>query len=92
LTNNNSNIRKLKVRLNEIKKHLDDVSQKIQIGEIEVIDNVEENRVQVFFPDKPDEDMRNKLKMYGFRWAPSKGCWQSYRKGRQLDRVKKILS
>jgi len=92
LTNNNGNIRRLRARLEEMGKHQDDVSQEIQIDGIEIIDNVEENRVQVFFPGKPDVNIRKELKSAGFRWAPSNGCWQSYRNGSQLDQVKKILS
>lgn len=92
LQNNNANIRRLKARLEQMEKHQDDESQEIRIGDIEIIDNVEENRVQVFFPGKPDADIRKQLKSAGFRWAPSNGCWQSFRNGYQLNRVREILS
>lgn len=44
-----------------------------------VVDNTDANRIQIFFPGKPDEETRSKLKRNGFRWAPSEGAWQAYR-------------
>ena len=38
--------------------------------------NAEENRIQVLFDEKPDEEMRGALKSNGFKWAPSKNAWQ----------------
>lgn len=38
----------------------------------------------VFFPTKPDEAVRGRLKSHGFRWAPSIGAWQAYRNVRAL--------
>lgn len=43
---------------------------------VRVVENVEENRLQIFFPGKPEADQRAKLKSNGFRWAPSVGAWQ----------------
>lgn len=45
---------------------------------VKVVENVEENRLQVFFPGKPDEETRTKIKRAGFRWSPTNGCWQAY--------------
>ena len=38
--------------------------------------NTADNRLQIFFEDKPDEETRSALKSNGFRWAPSAGAWQ----------------
>jgi hypothetical protein len=52
------------------------------------VDNVPYNRIQIFFDEKPDADIRKKLKQNGFRWAPSNGAWQSYRNRYTLDWAK----
>lgn len=79
LTNNNANIRRLKDRLKVIESHADDKTTEKSGNGIRVVDNVEANRVQVFFPGKPDDATRIALKSHGFRWTPSLGCWQAYR-------------
>ena len=33
-------------------------------------------RIRVYFPDKPEEDVRRVMKSNGFRWSPSVGAWQ----------------
>ena len=46
-----------------------------------VVANYTEDRLQVFFDSKPDEETRAQMKSNGFRWAPSSSAWQ-----RQLTR------
>ncbi len=79
LTNNNSNIRRLKERVETLLKQASDKTTETQHGEIKVVENVEANRVQIFFPNKPNEEVRRELKSNGFRWARSMGCWQRHR-------------
>lgn len=38
--------------------------------------NTDENRIQVFFYEKPDNDTRTELRGAAFKWAPSQGAWQ----------------
>lgn len=38
--------------------------------------NEAENRLQLFFEEKPSEEQRRELKSNGFKWAPSQGAWQ----------------
>lgn len=42
----------------------------------EIVRNLEADRLQIIFDEKPDEEMRAKLKSNGFRWSPRYGAWQ----------------
>jgi hypothetical protein len=82
LTNNNANIRRMKQRLVAVQaaKNAPDVSAEGREARIE--DCPADNRVRLFFPDKPETATRDRLKAGGFRWTPSLGCWQAYRNPR----------
>lgn len=79
LQNNGANIKRMKARLAQIERTRggDSVRQSYQ-GLCEVVENVEENRIQVIFDGKPDANVRADLKANGFRWAPSQGAWQRH--------------
>ncbi len=47
----------------------------------EIVRNLEADRLQIIFDEKPDEETRSVLKSNGFRWSPRYGAWQ-----RQLTR------
>jgi hypothetical protein len=79
LTNNNANMNTVKKRIIELTRKSEQQTTEKEINGVQIIDNVEENRIQAFFPGKPSEDVRSNLKHSGFRWSPSNGCWQSYR-------------
>lgn len=59
--------------------HPDAVTSEQEINGVRVVDSVEDNRIQIFYPGKPERETIEKLKKSGFRWTPSKGCWQAYR-------------
>jgi len=46
-----------------------------------IYENLEMDRIQIIYDEKPDRETINKLKHSGFRWSPSQGAWQ-----RQLNR------
>jgi hypothetical protein len=94
LTNNNANIRRIKQRITQLERQAQDTTTEAEIGEVKVIDNVEENRVQIIFPDKPNAEIRAKLKSNGFHWAPNWNGrpWQRKRNAQALQLAKSIAS
>lgn len=76
LTNNNTEMRRLKKRIEDlsIAKETEFVGWKFDGGE--VVPNKDNCRLQIFFDEKPNEEKRSALKMRGFHWSPSEGAWQ----------------
>ena len=79
LTNNNANIKRMKERIEQLEKSRGQDTLEITFENGKVIDNVEDNRLQIFFDGKPDRETIGKLKSNGFRWTPSIGAWQRFR-------------
>lgn len=79
LSNNGAEIRRLKERLKILEIRSKQETSEKQIGPVRVLDNVEENRLQLFFPDKPEEAIRAELGSHGFRWSRTNNCWQAFR-------------
>lgn len=91
LSNNGANIRRVKARIADLEKRALQSSQEWEFEGGRLVDSVEENRVQIFFDDKPEEAVRSALKGRGFRWAPSVGAWQKMRGGWALVDAKRIV-
>ncbi len=92
LTNNSGNIRRLKERLHDLRKRRAYMTTETVIGAVTITDNVEDNRVQIFFPEKPSDEIRGQLKRNGFKWAPSIGAWQRVRSCQATQKAKRIVS
>lgn len=77
LTNNSANIRRMRDRLAELeKKATNGAFTEEYPGGIQVVHNTEADRLQIFFPGKPDAETIQKLKRNAWKWSPSNGCWQ----------------
>ena len=76
LSNNNAEIRRVKGRIAELtrKQETPYAGWEFDGGTVEA--NREDNRLQIFFEEKPDEKTRETLKENGFRWSPKAGAWQ----------------
>ena len=76
LSNNNAEIRRIRGRIEQLKQHEEKsfVGWEFDGGRVEA--NKIDNRLQIFFDEKPDDTARAELKANGFKWAPSAGAWQ----------------
>ena len=76
LSNNSAEIRRVRARIEQLTRQRATVYVGWEFDGGTVEANQEENRLQIFFDHKPDEEVRTALKANGFRWAPSVGAWQ----------------
>lgn len=75
-SNNNANMRRIRERIASLERRAtQEAAAPIEGNGFRIVDDAEENRVMVIFPDKPDEARRHKLKVNGFRWSPTRGAW-----------------
>lgn len=79
LTNNAANIRRMRQRAETVAEVQAQPERTVEGSRARIEDCPADNRVRLFFPGKPDLDVRTRLKRGGFRWAPSLGCWQACR-------------
>lgn len=77
LTNNNAKISAARKQLAKAEALASKDNLEYTIDDITIEECYSENRVRIYFPGKPDDEMRTQLKRNGFRWAPSIGCWQA---------------
>lgn len=47
-----------------------------EAGGVRIVANHSEDRVQIFFPEKPNAEMIAKLKGEAWNWSPRNGAWQ----------------
>lgn len=91
LKNNNAEIRRIKEKLETIKK-LDNMENETVVfpgGKLFI--NTDINRVQFVFDDKPSVDVRGVLKQNGFKWAPTEGAWQRQRTDNAVRAARRLI-
>lgn len=75
-------IKRLEERLATIERNRErgtvETTHNTTAGALQIVENPDAARIQLFFPDKPDAATRDLLKSEGFRWAPSEGAWQRH--------------
>lgn len=90
LTNNNAKIKNTKKRIEKLEALENTVPEEIMIGSVKLIVNTDDNRVELYFPEKPNADFLKKLKVSGFRWSRYKGAWQKMISRRNIVDAKMI--
>lgn len=74
LSNNNQNMHRVRQRIGELQSRSEFAGWTFEGGKAEI--NEDENRLQLFFDEKPTDDQRKELKQNGFKWASSQKAWQ----------------
>lgn len=69
----------------------DDSDAEPEFEGIRIVHNAEQNRLQLLFGDKPDEETRSVLKSNGFRWSPRNQAWQRQLTNNAEYAVRRVL-
>ena len=72
-------IKRVQARLDELDKRTEQAEQPAESTKFsggEIVRNLEADRLQILFDEKPDEETRAALKQNGFRWSPRYSAWQ----------------
>ena len=79
LTSLRGKIKRTQARLDELDKRTEQAQQPAESTKFsggEIVRNLEADRLQILFDEKPDEETRAALKQNGFRWSPRYSAWQ----------------
>ena len=79
LTSLRGKIKRVQARLDELDKRAEAAEQPADGAKFpggEIVRNLEADRLQILFDEKPDDETRQKLKERGFRWSPRYNAWQ----------------
>ena len=85
LSNNNANIRRMKEQLAKAEKLASQVTTETVIGKVRMVNNCEDDRLELYFPERTSKEIYADLTGHGFRYTPSKsvkggeGCFQAFR-------------
>ena len=91
LSNNSAEIRRVKEKIEELKRlnEMEAENIKFEGGEMKI--NLEINRIQFIFDDIPSKEIRGHLKSNGFKWAPSEKAWQRQRTTNAVHAAKRLI-
>lgn len=79
LTSLRGKIKRVEARLAELdqrKAQQEESAENTKFDGGEIVRNLEADRLQILFDEKPDEETRAALKANGFRWSPKNNAWQ----------------
>lgn len=96
LTNSNARIKHVKEQLAKAQKLASQVTTETMIGAVRIVNNVEDDRLELYFPTRTSPELYKELSSHGFRYTPSKsakpvGCFQAYR-GANADHWAPLLA
>ncbi len=76
LSNNGAEIRRVKQRIGELERKAETVYAGWEFDGGYAEPCKEDNRLRIYFDEKPDEAVRSELKSNSFKWSPKAGAWQ----------------
>lgn len=75
LTNLNANIRRIEQRIEDLEKRETEPEREDYEAEgFTVHEDKDDNRIHFEFDEKPPKQILNLMRMYGFKWSPTRGC------------------
>ena len=93
LQNNNSNIRRIKKRIDELKTAQESVPCEDRVYDAFTLhEDTDLMRIQFLFEEKPDEEIRTVLKSHGFRWSPKNKAWQRMLNRSGRDAAQQVIN
>jgi Domain of unknown function (DUF3560) len=92
ITNNSSNIRRLKQRIEELEKRAQTPAMQTIVGDgWTMSEDADENRIIIRFDAKPSREMLAALRAGGFKWSPTRGAHVRMRSNGATYAAKRIL-
>lgn len=91
LSNNNSNVSRIKKRIAQLEKLQQRADVVIECEGFTYREDTEENRVMFVFECKPEVVTREILKKHAFKWSPSRGAWVRQLSNRGIWAGKEVL-
>lgn len=82
--------RRLADRIADMERLPAETRERIEQG-VRIIEDIEDMRLRLIFPGKPDEATRAMLKSQGFRWSPRAGAWQRLLNGHAYGACRRVL-
>lgn len=76
LQNNNQEIRRIKDRIKELQYKADQEPESWTGDGWTAETDLDDNRIRIYFDEKPDASKRAVLRSNGFKWSPKAGAWQ----------------
>jgi len=90
LSNASGEIGRLRRRITELRARAErPTPPPVELGRVRIEEA--EDRVRIFFPDKPVDALRTELKRAGFHWSPQVGAWQRQASNQAWYQAKRIL-
>ena len=82
LSNNSAEIRRIKSRVEDLQRKAEQEPREWSGTGWTAETDLDDNRIRVYFDEKPDDETHSILKGHGFKWSPKAGAWQ-----RQITRA-----